>query len=91
MNRERKERAAMRAAQIADKYIAPDGGPPLRQRAELAIQAQRRDDIITLARFIGWCPEEEGWAGINAMSALKAFSRLTGIPIGELNRIIGKE
>jgi hypothetical protein len=64
-------------AKLADKYIAPDGGPP---HGKLTA-AVRAGDARIVARFLYFANREHAAFGeITPLEALLAFSRLTGLP-----------
>lgn len=76
-----------RAADIADKYIAPDGGPP-RTEEQGGARAQRIDDLTTVAAFLLWHEPYDMFGGRKADEAFLAFCRLVDLPPDRLRTAI---
>jgi hypothetical protein len=91
MNTHNSSSTAARTVQTADLYIARDGGKPMRERTEEENNAQDGADILTIASFLAWCPEDEMYSMVTAGEAFKAFARLLDMPHVTLRSAIQRE
>jgi hypothetical protein len=79
----------MDAKRLADKYIAPDGGPPQKPKPGHAMSKEKAGAVSCLAFFIGAHHPGETHGSWKAAQAMAALAVLTGMPEAKLREAAG--
>ena len=79
----------VKSALVADRYVGRDGRkPPANAGRGLRECLASVDDIVTVAKFLGYQEASDMSGGVKNGEAWLAFCRIVGLPAGEFRQVV---